>query len=190
MKIFLVGYMYCGKTTVGKQLAKKLNSDFLDTDTMFETQYQTSIADYFSKHGELAFRAAERQILEDLKTNSKDNVVISTGGGLPCFNNNMALMRELGVVIYLEAPVGMIYRRFEKSNAQRPLLANLSKADAICKIEQQLAEREPFYKQANITVSAENVNFEALLQILTINTSPNPSKGGEFPPFGGIKGGN
>jgi shikimate kinase len=166
MKIFIIGYMYSGKTTVGKQLAKKLHYDFLDTDTMFETQYNTSISDYFSEHGETAFRDAERKILEELKT-YPNNVIISTGGGLPCFNNNIALMREMGIVIYLEAPADMIYRRYERSLAYRPLLANLSKEESIRKIESHLVEREPFYKQANIILSAENVNFEALLQILS-----------------------
>ncbi|MDR1951758.1 MAG: shikimate kinase [Bacteroidales bacterium] len=166
MKIFLIGYMYSGKTTVGKQLAKKLKYDFLDTDTIFETQYQTSISDYFVEFGEAAFRTAERKILEDLKT-YPSNVIISTGGGFPCFNNNIELMREIGVVIYLESSVCTVYNRFDKSQSQRPLLANLSKEDAIRKIESHLAEREPFYKQANITLSAENVNFEALVQILS-----------------------
>jgi shikimate kinase len=166
MKIFIIGYMYSGKTTVGKQLAKKLKYDFLDTDTMFETQHQTSIPTYFAKHGEEAFRTAEHQILEDLKT-YPNNVIISTGGGLPCFANNMQLMKEMGVVIYLEASVGAIYYRYAKSNAKRPLLADLSKEDAIVKIENHLAERAPFYKQANVTLSAESVNFEALLQILS-----------------------
>jgi len=165
MKIFLIGYMYSGKTTVGKQLAKKLNYNFLDTDVVFETQYKTSIPEYFAKFGEKEFRTAERKILEDLSTYS-GNVIVSTGGGLPCFSNNIELMRKMGVVIYLEAGIEEIYKRFENSAVQRPLLAGLSKEDAICKIKSHLAEREPFYKQANITLSAENVNFDALVQIL------------------------
>jgi len=166
MKIFIIGYMYSGKTTVGKQLAKKLNYDFLDTDVLFETQYQTKISEFFAEHDETAFRTAERKILENFK-NYPNNAVISTGGGLPCFNNNMELMRKIGIVIYLEASVGTIYNRFEKSNVPRPLLAGLPKEEAIRKIETHLAEREPFYKQANITFSAENVNLDVLLQILT-----------------------
>jgi len=165
MKIFLIGYMYSGKTTVGKQLAKKLNYDFLDTDVLFETQYQIKVSEFFAQHGETAFRTAERQILSELR-NYPNNVIISTGGGFPCFNNNMELMREMGIVIYLEASIGAIYNRFEKSNVPRPLLVGLSKEDAIRKIETHLAEREPFYKRANITFSAENVNLDALLQIL------------------------
>jgi shikimate kinase len=165
MKIFVVGYMYSGKTTVGKQLAKKLSYDFLDTDFLFESHYRISIADYFSKYGEGAFRVAEKAILENLKQYPND-VVISTGGGLPCFENNMELMREMGTVVYLKASVGTVYARFERSSAQRPLLANLSKEEAIRKIESQLTERETFYEQANITLSAENINFEALLQSL------------------------
>jgi shikimate kinase len=157
--------MYSGKTTVGKQLAKKLNYDFFDTDVMFENLYKTTIPEFFEQHGEIAFRTAERKILEDLKTYS-NNIVISTGGGLPCFNNNIELMQEMGVVIYLEASVGAIYSRFEKSKHPRPLLANLSKEDVIKKIENQLFEREKFYNQANITISAENVNLDVLLQIL------------------------
>jgi len=165
MKIFIIGYMYSGKTTVGKQLAKKLNCEFLDTDALFETQYQTKIPEFFAEHGETAFRTAEREILEQIK-NDPNPAVISTGGGLPCFNNNMELMREIGIVVYLEASVGTIYNRFEKSNVSRPLLAGLSKEKAIQKIEHHLHEREPFYKQANITLSAENVNLDVLLQIL------------------------
>jgi len=157
--------MYSGKTTVGKQLAKKLNCDFLDTDVLFETQYQTSIPEFFAEHGEAAFRVGERKILEDLQA-YPNPVVISTGGGLPCFNNNMELMKKMGTVIYLQASVGAVYSRFETSKIPRPLLAGLSKEEAIQKIESHLAEREPFYKQANITVSAESVRIDSLLQIL------------------------
>lgn len=157
--------MYSGKTTVGKQLAKKLNCDFLDTDELFETQYKTTISDFFAEHGEAEFRTAERKILEDLKT-YENPVVISTGGGLPCFNNNMELMKKIGTVVYLQASVGAIYNRFEKSKIPRPLLVGLSKEDAIQKIKNQLDEREKFYKQAHITTSAENVRIDSLLQIL------------------------
>ncbi|MCL2027494.1 MAG: shikimate kinase [Bacteroidales bacterium] len=164
-KIFIIGYMYSGKTTVGKQLAKKLNYDFLDTDVMFETIYKTQIPEFFATHGEVAFRTAEREILETLK-NYPNHVVISTGGGFPCFNNNIELMRELGIVIYLESTVDTILKRFEKSKNPRPLLANLSKDEAIKKIESHLQERKQFYEQANITLSADNVNLDVLLQIL------------------------
>ncbi len=166
MKFFIVGYMYSGKSTVGKQLAKMLKYDFVDTDVLFQNQYNTSISDYFSEHGEAKFREAERQILEDLR-DYPNNVVISTGGGLPCFNNTMDLMRDMGIVIYLKASVNAIFRRFDRSLAQRPLLAGLSREEAIRKIETHLSEREAFYERANVTISAESVNYDALLQILS-----------------------
>jgi len=166
MKIFVIGYMYSGKTTVGKQLAKKLNCDFLDTDAMFETQYQCTISEFFAMHGEAEFRYAERKILDDLQSYEKP-VVISTGGGLPCFGNNIELMKKMGTVVYLKATVGAVYNRLETSKNQRPLLANLSKEEAVEKIEQQLLEREPFYSQAHITIPAESVKMDALLHQLS-----------------------
>lgn len=165
MKFFLIGYMYSGKTTVGKQLAKRLGFNFIDTDNLFEKQFNTTIEAYFSRYGELAFRVAEHQILEDLK-DYPDSAVISTGGGFPCFNRNLDLMREIGVVIYLKASVSVIYNRFVHSTSPRPLLMGLNKEESIQKIETQLADREHFYNQANVIIPADNVNIETLQRCL------------------------
>ena len=108
--IFLVGYMYSGKSTIGKQLAKKLGIAFIDTDLLFEQSYHTSIPLFFKRYGETAFRKLERMILEHSIDENQPHV-ISTGGGTACHNNNMDWINAHGISVYLEMSAAAICAR-------------------------------------------------------------------------------
>ncbi len=166
MRIYIVGYMFSGKSTIGRRLAKHLQFDFKDTDDLFEETYKISISDFFAKYGETAFRQVEHELLK--KTAEMDNVVISTGGGMPCFFNNMEIIRSSGISIYLKQTPEFLYSRYQQSvrKASRPLLKDLSPEEVLDKIQQQLDERAPFYEQANIICMADTVNYDELQQLI------------------------
>ncbi len=156
--------MYSGKTTIGKQLARQLGYEWCDTDKLFEEKFKTTIAEFFTKFGETAFREKEKDIL--IETFSKKNLVVSTGGGLPCYENNMELIKSNGLSVYLQASIGTIMNRQQHSKVSRPLFKNLSRDEIKIKIEQHLDIRKPIYEQANITISAENFNISVLINAI------------------------
>lgn len=161
MKVFIVGYMYSGKTTLGKKLAKKLGKDFFDIDQYFEQKYKISVQDFFEKYDEGAFRKLEKDILAEII--QKDDFVLSTGGGTPCFYGNMDLINKSGISVYLKmAPVSIAHRALN-SRKPRPLFKNLSDSEIPAFIRRHLAEREYFYKTAHIQFKGENARVEELI---------------------------
>lgn len=160
MKIFLIGFMGCGKSTMGKKLAVKLGYEFIDLDHQIEHSMGTTIAEYFSVHGEAAFRKLES---ETLKTYDYPvNAVIATGGGTPCFFDNMEWMNVNGLSIYIEMPAAALAKRLESGKEKRPLLRDLNEAEMIAFIENKLSEREVFYKRAGVTVNGISLSADAL----------------------------
>ena len=164
MKIFLIGFMGSGKTTLGRKLAAKMGYEFIDLDHKLEQQVELSIAEYFSFFGEDAFRRLESEILK--KTPYPDNVIISTGGGLPCYFDNMDWMKENGKVVYIKLSPKTLADRLEAGKEERPLLQDKHGDDLIKFIEQKLAEREGFYAQATIIADGLSLNAEPFEQIL------------------------
>lgn len=149
-QIFLIGYMGCGKSTLGVALAKSLGWLFADMDELFEKKHHCTISEYFSRHGEAGFRIAENLLLtESLET---ENIVYATGGGMPCFYNNMALMNDSGLTIYLRLPATALCRRLAGGKQHRPLIADKSDAELLHFIEVKLTEREPSYNQAKLVI--------------------------------------
>lgn len=146
MRIFLIGYMGCGKTSVGEKLAKKLNFEFYDTDKAIETKENQSINHIFKTKGENHFRELEKELLPIIA--SKQNVVISTGGGFPCHNSLMSSINELGLTIYLKTSSIELAKRLSESKQQRPLLKQIAEADLEPFIRKQLEIRNPFYSNA------------------------------------------
>ena len=167
MKIFLIGFMGSGKTTLGRKLAAKMGYEFIDLDHKLEQQVELSIAEYFSFFGEDAFRRLESEILK--KTPYPDNVIISTGGGLPCYFDNMDWMKENGKVVYIKLSPKTLADRLEAGKEERPLLQDKHGDDLIKFIEQKLAEREGFYAQATIIADGLSLNAERLEQILGLS---------------------
>ena len=123
MLIFLVGYMGCGKTTFGRRLATELGWQFVDLDELIEERYRISIHDFFVKYGEESFRRIENMMLREMLT--KHRIIVSTGGGTPCFYNNMELMNSYGVTIFLNTPVPVLIERLMNGKRKRPLVMGL-----------------------------------------------------------------
>ncbi len=120
MNVILIGYMGSGKTTLGKKLSSRLGLKFIDTDSMIEKQQNCSIQEIFNTKGESYFRELEKKLIFELK--KEQNLLISTGGGLPCFNDLMAELNELGITIYLKRPAKELANRVIRSKKKRPLL--------------------------------------------------------------------
>lgn len=140
--IILVGYMGSGKSTVGKQLAKKLQYSFVDTDSKIEEKEKITIKEMFATKGEDYFRDCETELLQSFLLDQAENVILSTGGGMPMRAQNAILMQTLGTVFYLKASPDTIYARV-KHDTTRPLLQC---ADPLAKIQEMIQQRGPKYE--------------------------------------------
>ena len=154
MKYYLVGYMYCGKTTFGRKLAEAKGMDYLDLDRAFEARYHYTVPMFFQRFGEAAFRTLETQMLHS--TADLDNVVIATGGGTPCYGDNMDFILAHGTAVYLQMPVDALVERALRSRNPRPLMHGLPEPEMRALIERQLKEREPIYLRAPLIVDGIN----------------------------------
>jgi shikimate kinase len=146
--IFLVGFMGCGKTTMGRKLSATLGYTFLDLDHALEAKVGSTVAEYFASHGEEAFRKLESEILKT--TDYPENAVISTGGGLPCFFDNMDWINAHGQSVYMKLTSKALASRLENAKTPRPVLQGKKGDELAAFIESKLAEREPFYSRASV----------------------------------------
>ena len=151
--VFLVGYMGVGKTTIGKLLSKKLGLQFIDLDKYIESRYRKTIKDIFAIKGELKFRIIEREMLREVAT--FQNVLIATGGGTPCFYDNMEVMNHHGITVYIKATVDQLVSRLLASKNVRPIIENKSPKELTEFVITHLAERERYYSKAKITYETE-----------------------------------
>jgi len=163
-RIYLVGFMGAGKTTFGKRLAGKLGYAFFDIDKRFEEKYKTTVDLFFKKYGEEVFRELEYELLQ--ATFDMEKTVISTGGGTPCFFDSMQLINKNGTSIYLQMSPKALYSRLINAKKLRPLVAKKTDDDLLKFIEEKLAEREKFYKQAHYIVSGLFPDVEFLSGVL------------------------
>lgn len=162
MKIFLIGFMGCGKTTLARKLAGKMAYELVDLDHEIEKKLGKNINSYFAEHGELAFRELERDTLKSFPY--AENTVVATGGGTPCHFDNMSWMNEAGLTVYIEMPAKSLAKRLEGGKAKRPLLKDLSENEMISFIENKLTERKSFYNQAKVTIDGINLTTDLLLK--------------------------
>lgn len=154
-RIFLIGYMGAGKTTVGRELAKELGLEFIDIDQYIQARYQKTIADIFDEIGESGFRELENKILQEV--GQIENAVISAGGGTPCFHNNMDFMNRNGKTIYLKASPKILAQRLSTCKDKRPLIRDKDEEQLYVFVEESLRNREPHYKKAHIIFETEEL---------------------------------
>lgn len=154
-KIFLVGYMGVGKTTLGKELAQYFHVDFIDLDAVIESRTGMSVSDFFRKKGEESFRLLEHDCLQEISRGS--HAVVSTGGGTPCFFDNMECMLSNGIVVHLHTEESWLVDRLFEKREKRPLLHNKSKEEILDFIRKGIAERKPFYNKAHIIYAPEGL---------------------------------
>ena len=160
MKVFLLGFMGCGKSTKAKQLAQKLNCPVIDLDFEMEKKSSKSVADYFAEFGEAKFRQFETETLKDFPY--PENCVVATGGGLPCFFDNIDWMRANGKTVYLEMKPAQLVSRLQ-NREKRPLIKEMNDQELLIFIEGKLQERNKFYLQAEIIVDGFNLDLDGFL---------------------------
>lgn len=160
--IFLVGFMGCGKSTFGRKLSKSLGYAFIDMDTFIEERAGRTIPQIFSEDGEKQFRQLETEAVEALS--NQVHCIIATGGGAPCFNDNMTRMNALGRTVYLELSPEILAQRLVLDPTERPVLEGKKGDELIAHITTKLSERNAYYKKATFTVDADKP--EDLLQFL------------------------
>ena len=155
--VYLVGFMGCGKTTAGKKLAASLNWSFIDLDKKIEEETGLTINELFSTHGEDYFREVEARTLRSLQFNS--NHVIATGGGTPCFKNNMEYMNSVGCTVYLKLTPSQLAARLKPALDERPLIQNIGKEELLHFIETRLEERSVWYEKSQFTTNGFGVDI-------------------------------
>ncbi len=148
-RIILIGYMGAGKTTVGRELAKELGLMFYDLDWYITSRMRRTVAQIFEEHGEDGFRQIERNMLHEVA--EFENIVLSCGGGTPCFFDNMDYMNQKGDTVYLKATPEVLYAHLKMGKGVRPLLLNKTPEQVEAFVKTQLKEREPFYTKAKHT---------------------------------------
>lgn len=156
--------MGVGKTSLGKKIANRLQYEFIDTDMLIENKMGISVNEIFDLHGETYFRELEKEQLNEVKEMSK--VVISTGGGLPCFNNLMDEILETGITVWLDVPTKIIVNRVTEAKEERPLLKNKSKEELFQFIDEAIDLRSEFYSQAHLRFENVSVNAQKLDQLV------------------------
>lgn len=159
MKIFLIGYMGCGKSTKAKQLAHRLGCPVIDLDNEIVTKSGKTIAEIFAEFGESGFRDYENEMLKTFQY--PETCVVATGGGLPCFFDNMDWMNANGTTVYLEMEPAQLVSRLQNRH-KRPLIKDLDDEQLLDFVQLKLTERNPFYRQAKIIVNAFDLDAETL----------------------------
>ena len=152
-RVFLIGFMGAGKTSIGKALSAKMKYSFVDLDFFIERRYHKTIRQIFEEKGEDAFREIECKALREVA--EFENVIVSTGGGTPCFHQNMMFMKERGTTVYLKASNEELVRRINLNKNTRPLLKDFSNDKLSRFVEQTMARRSSFYEQAQIIFTVE-----------------------------------
>lgn len=159
MTLFIIGYMASGKTTFGRALARKAGLQHIDLDFYIEQRFHSSVKDIFAKKGEAEFRRIEGEMLREV--GELTDVVISCGGGTPCFGDNMDYMNAKGLTVCLQASEDVIADRILDAGNKRPLMAGKSRDEIISTLREHMAVRLPYYEKAQISISGDRLENKA-----------------------------
>lgn len=162
VRIILIGYMGAGKTTVGKELAAALGVTFYDLDWYITMRYHRSVPEIFAERGEEGFRELERRMLHEVA--EFENVVVSCGGGTPCFFDNIDYMNSLADTIYLQATPEVLAMHLKMGKGKRPLLEGKTPEELETYIQEMLQTREPFYQKAKYTLDVSLLDSASKIQ--------------------------
>ena len=163
-KFFLVGFMATGKTTIGKRLSSRLNLPFFDSDKDIELALGCSIKEYFRTHKESKFREVEEKIIiEKIKNNKDNDFIMSLGGGAYLNHNIRKLINVVGISIWLNSNIDIVYNRLKKSKNERPLMAIFNTKE---KLETLLKKRSLYYQKADIKVNIINTSKDNMSDII------------------------
>jgi len=152
-RIFLIGYMGAGKTTLGKAFARAMGLTFIDLDWYIEERFHKTIRQLFTERGEDGFRDLEKRMLHE--ASEFEDVVISVGGGTPCFFDNMEYMNAAGETVFLDVDIKVLFRRLKVAKQQRPLLDGKTDEELMLFIQEALQARLPFYTKAKHVFNGE-----------------------------------
>tara|TARA_Y100001978_G_scaffold16072_1_gene12480 strand:- start:269 stop:754 length:486 start_codon:yes stop_codon:yes gene_type:complete len=152
--------MGCGKTTIARELSNILRHPYLDTDKEIQKQTNFTINEIFKNFDEIYFRKKEKEIL----TSIKGKKIVSTGGGLPIYSDNMKYIKKNGISIYLKTPIQILYNRLKNNLDNRPLINNIKNSHLKIFIKKQVQQREYYYKQANYIVETKDKSKKVILR--------------------------
>ncbi|WP_434502360.1 shikimate kinase [Prevotella sp.] len=165
-RIIIIGYMGAGKTTVGRTLAQELNMTFYDLDWYIESRMRKTVKEIFDERGEEGFRLIEHNLLHEVA--EFEDVIISCGGGAPCFYDNIDYMNQQGDTVYLKATPEVLYGHLKMGKSVRPLLQNKTSEEVKVFINEQLQVRDPFYSKAKYTLDVNLMdNYEKIKIFVT-----------------------
>ncbi len=155
--VFLIGYMGCGKTTLGEVLAQQMGVPFIDLDEYIERQQGMTIVEIFAREGEERFRQLETAALGEVA--AMDGVIIACGGGTPCHGNNMTLMNEMGVTVWLTTSPERITARLllPEQRVKRPKFNDLPDEAFLPLVQRELERRSPYYNQASLQFDSTDI---------------------------------
>lgn len=162
-RIILIGYMGSGKTTIGKALSKETGMMFYDLDWYIESRMRKTVAQIFAEKGEEGFRKIEHNMLHEVA--EFENVIISCGGGTPCFFDNIDYINQQGEVVYLKATPEVLYRHLLMGKTERPLIKNKTPEELVAYITEQVAKREEFYNKARYTLDVSLMDDYEKIQL-------------------------
>lgn len=166
MRVYLVGFMGCGKSSIGKMLARELGYTFIDMDKRLAEREGRSVNEIFAHYGEKHFRALEAEFLREVAQKDDENMIVATGGGVACKEENLELMLQSGVVVYLKRTRQELLRRLVAGQHSRPLIQGKTPQQIEEFIDTTLTIREPYYSRANIVVDCDHIGDSAAISVI------------------------
>jgi shikimate kinase len=157
IRIFLIGYMGAGKTTLGRALAREMQVSFIDLDWYIEERFHKTVRQLFEERGEDGFREIEKKMLHEVA--EFENVIVATGGGLATWQDNIERMNDVGVTIYLRrSPANIMSRLSDYGREKRPMFRGKSDAELLDFMTQHMALREPYYAKSHLTLECDGIS--------------------------------